>query len=177
MICLLDGPVDDCKTRTTLVAGVVTTDDVDAFCTAELEFKIVAVERTPVVFVDVMIVAFVDIDGPVSAGGGFDLNAVMVIPLEGTMDVDVLVPAADLPSEAAEEGVIGSITKLLLLDETEAGVGLPLEDGITWSEEPKVVTILTVGGVEIIPGLFLGSAVNLASLKLARISATFLRSF
>ena len=55
----------DCKTRTTLVAGVVTTDDVEEFCTEELEFKIVAVERTPVVFVDVIIVAFVDIDVPV----------------------------------------------------------------------------------------------------------------
>ena len=52
----------------------------------------------------------------------------MVIPLEG-VDVVTFVPVVDFPSEA-EEGVIGSITKLLLLlEETETGFAL--DDGIT----------------------------------------------
>ena len=170
MICRLDDPVADCKTLTTLVAGVVTTADVDAFCADE--FRMVAVERTPVVFVDVIIVALVDIDAPVRAGGGLDLNAVIVIPpLEG-VEVVAVDPVVDLLS--AEEGVIGSITKLLVLDATDTGVDFPFTDGITCKEGPKVVTTLTVGGVEIIPGLFFGSGVN--PLKLAKISATFLRS-
>lgn len=132
----------------------------------------VAVERTPVVFVDVIIVAFVDIDAPVRAGGGLDLNAVIVIPpLEGVEVVEVD-PDVDLLS--AEEGVIGSMTRLLVVDETEIGVDFPFTDGMTCKDGPKVVTTLTVGGVEIIPGLLLGSGVN--PLKLAKISATFLRS-
>ena len=171
MICLLDDPVADCKTRTTLVAGVVTTAEVDVFCPDELAFKIVAVERTPVVFVDVIIVAFVVIDVPVIAGGGFDLNAVMVIPLEG-VEVAALGRAVDLASD--EVGIIGSMTRLLVLGDAEIGVDFPFVDGITCKEGPKVVTTLTVGGVEIIPGLLLGSGVK--PLKLAKISATFLRS-
>ena len=85
--------------------------------------------------------------------------------VEADPDVDLL---------SAEEGVIGSMTRLLVLDETEIGVDFPFTDGMTCKDGPNVVTTLTVGGVEIIPGLLLGSGVN--PLKLAKISATFLRS-
>ena len=130
----------------------------------------VAVERIPVVFVDVTIVAFVDIVVPPKTGGGFDLNAVMVIPLLGVDAKDDGI-VEGLLSDV--DGLIASMTKLLPLDERDVGVLFPFEDGIT-CKDPNVVTTFTVGGVEIMEGLFVGSGIN--PLRLARISATFRRS-
>jgi hypothetical protein len=130
----------------------------------------VAVERIPVVFVDVTIVAFVDIVVLPKSGGGFDLNAVIVMPLLG---VDAMDDGKDEDLLIEGDGVIGSMTKLLPLDERDVDVVFPFEDGIT-CKDPKVVTTFTVGGVEVMEGLFVGSGIK--PLRLAKISATFLRS-
>ena len=74
---------------------------------------------------------------------------------------------------------MGSITKLLLVvvdpvKDTEEGVRPAFEAGITCNEEPAVVTTRgTVVGVDIIAPEG-GSGIK--PLKLAKISATFLRS-
>lgn len=170
MICLPVDPVADCNTLTTLVAGVETTEGVGAFCTDVLAFKIVAVLRIPVVFVEVIIVAFVETVVAERSGGGLDLNAVMVIPPLGVEANDegnivVLLSFVD---------VIGSMTKLLPLDTAEVGVDFPLDEGITCNEDPIVVTTLSVLGVVIMAGLF--EDWGMKPLRLAKISATFLRS-
>ena len=122
---------------------------------------------------DVIIVVLPDKDAPDKTGGGFDLNAVMVIPLlgvEANDETDVLVSVEVV-------GFIASITKLLLL--TGAGLGVVDfaldEEGMTCKEDPRVDTTLTVGGVELMPGLLPGGS-GINPLKLANISATFLRS-
>jgi hypothetical protein len=171
IICLLAVPVADCSTRTTLVAGEDTTEDVETFCPEEFELNIVAVERILVFFVDMMLVALEGIEELDWTGGGLDLNAVIVIPLLG-VDPNEEGTRGDFLAAVVE--AMGSITKLLPVDTIDVGVCFPFADGITCKDEPTVVTTFMVGGVEIIDALLGGSGMK--PLKLAKISATFLRS-
>lgn len=119
-----------------------------------------------------MLVALQEIDEvDWTTGGGLDLNAVIVIPLLGVDNNDGGTRGDFL---AIVDEVMGSITKLLPLDTTDVVVSFPFEDGITCKDDPAVVTTFMVGGVEIIAEL-LGRS-GMKPLKLAKISATFLRS-
>ena len=118
-----------------------------------------------------MMVALLDVVKLAWIIGGFDLNAVIVIPLL-VVDKGEEETLVDF-SATVVEGT-GSIIKGLLLDATDVGVWFPFEEGITCNDDPIVVTTFIVGGVEIIPELLWCSGMK--PLKLAKISATFLRS-
>ena len=137
--------------------------------------SMVAVERTPhLVEVTIVALEVPGIDSKLDwTGGGLDLKAVTVIPLLAVAAGDG-VARGDFLAIIADE-VIGSIIKLLLdpVEVTEEGVRTAFEAGITSNVEPALVATLMVG-VDIVAPEEGGSGIK--PLKLAKISATFLRS-
>ena len=144
--------------------------------------SIVAVDRIPVFFADVMIVVAAVVpcsvvtDDSIARGGGFDLNAVIVIPPLFGDDTGTVEDLDDFFARTFE-ALMGSITKLPFLVVAAGDEWLPVVDaGITCNDDDAPVAELGTLIVGVLETTAVMGGSGIKPLRLASISATFLRS-